>query len=167
MSEKDITCCFSGHRIIAKEEIPSLCQDLENSIENLILKGVTRFAAGGALGFDTLCAKAVLYLKQKYPEISLLLILPCKDQAKNWRNTERALYEDIKSQSDGVIYTGENYTAGCMHIRNRALVDMSSHIICFLKRNSGGTAYTVNYAKENGLNIINLAENEVQEKIDI
>ena len=51
----------------------------------------------------------------------------------------------------------EAYTQGCMHRRNRHLVDHSSVCICYLTGSSGGTAYTVNYARKQGLEIINIA----------
>ena len=37
------------------------------------------------------------------------------------------------------------------------MVDNSSVCVCYLNRESGGTAYTVDYARKNGLEIINLA----------
>ncbi len=40
---------------------------------------------------------------------------------------------------------------------NRYLVDNSGVCVCYLTRDAGGTAYTVNYAKRQGLEIINLA----------
>lgn len=162
-----MTCCFSGHRFIKKAFLERLSNDLYKSIEELIEKGVTRFAAGGALGFDTLAAKTVLKAKEKYPHIELLLILPCKNQAERWREKDKAIYENIKEQSDTIIYTTEFYVDGCMQARNRALVDMSSFLICFKERDSGGAAYTVNYAVNEGLKIINLAENPLQQEIDV
>ena len=45
-----------------------------------------------------------------------------------------------------------------MQKRNRHLVDNSSLCISYLTSDSGGTAYTVDYAKANGLKVINLAE---------
>lgn len=45
-----------------------------------------------------------------------------------------------------------------MHRRNRHLVDNSGVCVCYLTRNSGGTAYTVNYAKKQGVNVFNIAE---------
>lgn len=45
-----------------------------------------------------------------------------------------------------------------MHKRNRHLVDNSSRCICFLTEKTGGTFYTVNYASEHGLTIINVAK---------
>lgn len=45
-----------------------------------------------------------------------------------------------------------------MQKRNRHLVDNSSACICYLTKPTGGTAYTVNYASEHGLMIINIAQ---------
>lgn len=75
-------CCFTGHRHIPEEYYETLKQQLRQEIENLILKGVCYFGAGGALGFDTLAALTVLELKQQYPLIKLILVLPCPKQAK-------------------------------------------------------------------------------------
>ena len=45
----------------------------------------------------------------------------------------------------------------CMLKRNRHLVDGSSVCIAYLAQEKGGTAYTVNYAKEHGLTVLNIA----------
>ena len=50
--------------------------------------------------------------------------------------------------ADKVVYTSQDYYSGCMHKRNRHLVDNSSRCICFLNEKTGGTFYTVNYASE-------------------
>ena len=60
--------------------------------------------------------------------------------------------------ADKIVYTSENYYNGCMHKRNRHLVDNSSLCIAYLTKESGGTAYTVNYARQNGLTIINVGK---------
>ena len=60
-------------------------------------------------------------------------------------------------RSDKVVYTARQYTRGCMFKRNRHLVDNSSVCVCYLTKDSGGTAYTVDYAEKKGLEIINLA----------
>lgn len=44
-----------------------------------------------------------------------------------------------------------------MHKRNRHLVNDSSVCVCYQTRLGGGTAYTVGYAKEKGLAIIDVA----------
>ena len=63
----------------------------------------------------------------------------------------------IKAQADKVVYMAQQYTPGCMHKRNRHLVDHSGVCVCYLTKESGGTAYTVNYAKRHGVEIINIA----------
>ena len=45
-----------------------------------------------------------------------------------------------------------------MHKRNRHLVDNSSLCICYLTKQSGGTAYTVSYAESHDLKIVNVAQ---------
>ena len=116
-------------------------------IIKLIEDGYLYFCAGGALGFDTLAAQTVLDLKSDYPQIQLILVLPCLSQADSWSSAEKVIYEKVRSSADKVVYTSKEYTKGCMHKRNRHLVDNSSACICYLTEDTGGTAYTVKYAK--------------------
>ena len=151
------TCCFTGHREIPPEKRAEIAGRLEQVIVNLYQRGVRFYGAGGARGFDTLAARTVLKLKPSYPKIKLILVLPCLTQTRGWRPEDIAEYERIKAQADKVVYTAQQYTRGCMHKRNRHLVNHSSVCVCYLNRESGGTAYTVRYARKKGLEIINLA----------
>ena len=157
---RDKTACFTGHRKIASEQQRIVAERLKQTVEKLILNGYCYFGAGGALGFDTLAAECVLYLKKQYPQIKLILVLPCKTQTRGWDSEDIAIYEQIKAQADKVVYTSEEYTRGCMFKRNRHLVDNSSVCIAYLTESKGGTAYTVNYAKQKKIKVINLAERE-------
>lgn len=151
------TCCFSGHRRIPNEDLFIVKQKLMKAISSAIKDGYIYFGAGGALGFDTLAAQTVLEMKKQYAQIRLILVLPCLSQARYWREQDISEYERIKRSADKVIYTSQEYTYDCMHKRNRHLVNNSSLCICYLKEQSGGTAYTVNYAESRGLNIINVS----------
>lgn len=155
MREK--TACFTGHRKIPPESISELSQRLKNTLLRLIEEGYMYFGAGGALGFDTLAAQCVLSLKNQHPHIKLILVLPCITQTKGWSENDIAIYEEIKSQADKVVYTSREYSRGCMFKRNRHLVDCSSVCVAYLTQKKGGTAYTVNYAKEHGLTFYNIA----------
>ncbi len=155
---KKITACFSGHRKIPPEQYEMIARRLKRETTKLIEKGYLYFGAGGALGFDTLAAQTILNLKKDYPQIKLILVLPCLSQADSWDEDDRAIYEETKSKADKVVYTSRDYTRGCMHKRNRHLIDCSSTCVCFLKESFGGTAYTVKYAIQNGLDVINVAE---------
>ena len=152
-----ITCCFTGHRSIPVAERTEIAQRLAEEIQELVRQGVKYFGAGGALGFDTLAAKTVLSLKTQYPHIKLILVLPCRDQADRWNVYDKKVYNDILERADKLVYTAEQYASGCMHRRNRHLVEHSDVCVCYCTKNYGGTAYTVNYAIQRGLRVINLA----------
>jgi len=124
------------------------------AIEKLIKEGVTTFKAGGAVGFDTVCAQAVLGLREKHPGVRLELILPCTRQERNWNTRDKRVYREIIEAADSVEFLAEHYYDGCMQTRNRALVNGSGYCVAYLARHYGGTYYTVNYAKEQGLEII-------------
>lgn len=153
---KQQTCCFSGHRIISANKRAEVQKHLEHEILNLISQGVQYFGAGGAFGFDTIAALTVLKLKRKFLHIKLIMVLPCKEQTKGWDDKDIKIYNQILTFADKVVYTSEQYYNGCMHKRNRHLVNNSGFCICYLKIKSGGTAYTVNYARKQGLSITNI-----------
>lgn len=156
MREK--TVCFTGHRIIPPETRASLSAQLLNEIQTLVEDGYCYFGAGGALGFDILAAQAVLQLRHNFPQIRLILVLPCKEQTRGWPTADVDTYNEILHHADKVVYTAEHYYRGCMFKRNRHVVDNSSVCICYLTSNHGGTAYTVQYAQSQQLKIINLAD---------
>ncbi|WP_040196353.1 SLOG family protein [Candidatus Soleaferrea massiliensis] len=155
---KSLTCAFSGHRNIPTIKLPAIQKHLEEEIVHLIHQGVLYFIAGGALGFDTLCAITVLRLKGSFPKIKLLLALPCKNQAEKWNKADAEIYQNILNRADRIIYTSHDYSRGCMHRRNRYMADHSDYMICYLTQQTGGTKYTVDYAVSKGVNVINIYE---------
>ena len=110
------------------------------------------------MGFDTLAAQTILKLRKELPQLRLILVLPCLSQADRWSLRDKLTYKKIIAAANKVVYTSKQYTRDCMFVRNRHLVDYSGTCVCYLTKSTGGTAYTVNYAKQNGLRIINLAE---------
>ena len=153
-------CCFTGHRVIPAEELETLTQKTEDIVRRLAKEGFVFFIAGGALGFDTLAAETVLRLREtEFPDIYLLLAIPCENQAAAWPPTERARYERIRSEADKTRVLAEHYYNGCMQVRNRYMVDHASLCVCYMAKPTGGTASTVRYAKKEKLTVINLAEN--------
>ena len=151
------TCCFTGHRQIPPQERENIAEKLESVIVSLYQRGVRYYGAGGALGFDTVAAQTVIHLRESCPGTKLILVLPCLTQTRGWGAGDAAEYERIKVLADKIVYTTQQYTPGCWHKRNRHLVDHSGVCVCYLTKESGGTAYTVRYAKEQGLEIINIA----------
>ena len=155
---REQVCCFTGHRRIPQNELKGIEERLEATITELYSRGVVYYGAGGALGFDTLAAETVMRLRDGIlPNLRLILVLPCLNQTKGWKAEDVARYEEIKRKANKVKYVSQEYTSECMCKRNRHLVDGSSVCVCYQMQNTGGTAYTVQYAKRQGLRVINVA----------
>ena len=67
------SCFFIGHREASSELLPVLRQTIEKHICEY---GVTEFIVGGYGAFDHLAARAVILLRQQYPQITLYLLIP-------------------------------------------------------------------------------------------
>ncbi|NLI53405.1 MAG: DUF1273 domain-containing protein [Clostridiales bacterium] len=164
--ERSVGCCFTGHRPNA---LPALGNERTEEMQTLIFllerataaaqdDGATEFYVGGAQGFDTLAAEAVLRLQAQSPGLSLHLALPGRDQTEGWSESDCARYEAILSGAASVWYAAERCSPESMRRRNRYLVDHAGRCIAYLRRMRGGTLYTVNYALDSSILVDNLAE---------
>ena len=160
--DRNASCSFTGHRAIPDGMAGYLLQRIKDGVTYLYSHGVKTYLTGGALGFDTLAAKAVIECRYVHEDIRLILVIPCRDQTRGWKQRDIETYEYIKGLADDVICLSEHYYNGCMHYRNRYLIDNSSSCICYLTQAKGGTAYTVSYARHMGLSIFNLAQKELE-----
>lgn len=149
--EINYSCSFSGHRILGKDFNRELLKDV---IKEVIKRGYTTFLVGMAIGFDTECFDILNNLKKENENIKIIACLPCRNQDKSFRKEQKQKYQINLSKADKIICLNEEYINGCMHQRNRFMVDNSSILINYLRYNKGGTLYTVNYAKKKGKEII-------------
>ena len=157
--DKSKTLFFTGHRNAYKTEGARDYEALEKAIASFIDKGYKYFISGGAIGFDTMAAECVLKLKRKGACVSLIFMLPCREQDIKWSEWERKKYRKLLAEADRVIYIQEHYTRTCMYERNRAMADASSACIAYCTKRSGGTAYTISYAIQKGIPVVNIALN--------
>lgn len=157
---KELTACFTGHRKIAPQDLATVKQRLQEQIENLIEKGVKTFLCGGAIGFDMLAGQTILGLKEKYPAIKLVLVLPCRNQDEEWGDADKTSYRKLLSAAAASFYVAEEYSKSCMKNRNQRLVDDGDYCIAYMT-NSGrsGTAQTVRMAQKKPIPVFNLANN--------
>ena len=146
-------CAFTGHRNLAGYDFDEL--PLARVVTNLVKNGVKRFLCGMAVGFDMKAAQTVIVLKRSY-DIELVACLPCSNQSERFSAKNKMLYDEILACCDEVIVLEDEYSKGCMLRRDRFMVDNCDTVVCFLRKNSGGTYYTVNYAKETGKKLIEL-----------
>ena len=154
---KDISVCFTGHRIIAPEDLDSLSLSLQKVLECLYQRGFRDFFSGAALGFDVLAAEHVLELRSHHPDVQLHLAIPCSSQADRWRTDDCHRYERLLYNADATHVLSKQYYEGCMQVRNRFMVDRSALCLCYLRHMKGGTMSTVSYAMEQSCPVLNLA----------
>ena len=157
-SKRDRTACFAGHRRINKSNIENLALRLDRVIEKLTKQGIIYFGCGGAEGFDQLAAYAVIKAKKINPSLKLIMILPSKNHDSRWSGMDRRTFQQIIKNADKVAFISERYNDGCVKKRNIHLVKHSSICVAYMKYPDSNTGQIVNYACENGLKIINLAD---------
>lgn len=136
------SCVFTGHRDLEKDFSP---RKLKKEIKNAVEKGVFTFYNGMAMGFDLIAAETVLSLKKKNPQIKLIACIPCYGQEKHFSEQDKARYAAILKKADEQVLLSEYYYRGCMHVRDKYMVDRADMMICYCKKETGGAAFTLHY----------------------
>lgn len=147
---RENACAFTGHRQLGGDFDRQL---LERVTESLIRRGVNTFLCGMARGFDLAAAEIVLKLKAAY-KIKLVACIPYEGQADYFSSSDRERYFNILEYCDEKKVFAKSYNRYCMFARDRYMVENCSVLVCYLRKNSGGTYYTVNCAKSAGVKII-------------
>ena len=155
MREK--TALFTGHRTVPTSVLPLLTQKLDETITRLVAQGITIFVSGGAVGFDQLAAAAVLKARETNPDVTLVIMQPCRDQDARWKLEDQFAYRRLLNAADRTVCLSEQYYQGCMEARNKVMVEISSVCVAYFTRGRTGTAQTIRMAREQGLTVINLA----------
>ena len=107
---KSLQYAFLDIEKIPPEQSSEIVRRLENELLKLIDEDYETYLTGGALGFDTIAAQTFINLKQQYLLTKLILALPCLSQSKNWSDSGKQMYEDVKGQADKIVYTSHKYT---------------------------------------------------------
>ena len=157
------TACVTGHR---SQKLPwkfnenderciRMKQKLKEEFIKAIERGYTTFITGMALGFDMICAEILLELKKKYKFIKIIGALPCRNQDKLWPAKEKERYRKLLDKLDAIRCIYNEYNgAECMHERNHYMVSNSSLIIALYNGLPGGTQKTIEFAKQQGLDVV-------------
>ncbi len=146
------TCSFTGHRIINKD---FNTEKLKEIILKLIDIGYNTFLVGMAIGFDTVAFKVLEEIRLNN-DIKIIACIPCVKQSLKFNMKQKTEYDRMLCSADEKIYVGKNYTSNCMQKRNEFMVNKSSCVISYLKRDYGGTANTVKYAVKKGVKVIEI-----------
>ncbi len=163
MMEIDITktCCFTGHRpekLRGTEE--NIKSRLAEEIQNAINDGFTTFITGMALGVDTWAAQEVMRQKSANSDIKMICAVPFKGVEKNRTLEEQALFNAILNDADMVDYICTKYQYWVFQARDRWMVDHAARVIAVFNGTPGGTAITVNIAKEKNREIVMIEDDD-------
>ena len=166
MKNKSIckTCAFTGYRPSKMpwgyNESDARCAEfrfrLREALEYLIGQGYTDFMSGGALGFDQMAARIVLSLREKYPWVRLIMVIPFDGQADKWSQEQRGRWLEIIKASDRVIHLSHSYDKGVFFRRNHYMVDHADLLLAAYDGQPGGTAGTVAYARRHGVRVVRI-----------
>lgn len=166
-TDRAVTCCFSGYRV---EKMPFAANDpridtlnaaLDRTIADASALGYAVFFSGMSTGFDLWAAEAVLRARNTLP-VQLFCAIPFDRQADRYSPAWKRRFNHCLLAADRVFALSRDYYTGCYAARNRFMVDASSLLICYFDGKPGGTAQTVRMASQNGLQIVNLADDQMQ-----
>ena len=157
-------CAFAGYRPAKMpwgyDERDARCAEfrfrLRESLEYLIGRGYVDFMSGGALGFDLMAAEMVLSLREKYPWIRLIMVIPFDGQADKWTEEQRRRWLWVIEASDRVVHVSHAYDKGVFFRRNHYLVEHADLLLAAYDGKPGGTAGTVAYARRHGTRVARL-----------
>lgn len=146
----DTACCFFGHR--------DIFENIESDLENAVIKVIENsdvkiFMVGDHGRFDALCASTVRKLKKRYKDVKLYLV---KAYFSNELNTNKIYYEQLYDDVivPDVVLDAHYKTA--IGIRNRWMIDNSSYVITYVRRDFGGAYKAEKYAEKESKAIIKI-----------
>ena len=147
-------CAFTGHRPEhlpwGRDEDDPRCRALKillrRTVQQVYDRGFRTFLCGMARGCDTYFCEEVLQLRRRVQDITLEAAIPCLSQSDGWTAAQQERYRDLLELCNYRTVVQEKYDPGCMHRRNRYMVDRSSLLLAVHDGSPGGTRYTIEYA---------------------
>lgn len=155
-NSRSMGCSFTGHRELGRIDYERLHGIIDRAIAYAYENGCRIFYDGGALGFDLEAAERVILFRRSHPDVRLILLLPCPEQAEHWSASQKFRYENILRSADEVFYIDNHYSAGCMQRRNAELVRRADMLVAYLSHGRSGAGQTVAMAKRKGIPVFNL-----------
>ena len=153
------SCFFIGHREADERLLPRL----ELTIKRLIAEENVRFFyVGGYGGFDRIAAAATKRAKQKYPDITLMLVLPYHPAE---RPTEAPDGFDGTYHPEGLENTPRRYAI----VRtNQIMVNTCEWLVCYVRHGASNSRNLLEYARRREekslIQIINIGESEAEKE---
>ena len=165
LNKKNISVAFTGYRPdklpgggnYLNEATSYLINLIYDAIDCAYINGYSVFYTGLAMGYDILCAEMALrYKKLTGNNITLIGVRPFPKQNSKWEKSWVERYDYVLNNCDEVVTISASYNISAYHIRNKYMVDRARCVITYFDGQPGGTASTLAYARQNGVEIINL-----------
>ena len=155
MSLSTYTVSFFGHR-----EIPNMLT-LEDGLLRIIRDIITdheyvEFLVGRNGNFNQLAASTIRQAIRKYGcgNAARILVLPYSKA--EYRDNQRE-YHEYYDEVEICTASFQAHPKAAIQVRNKAMVDRSDLVLCYIQHKNGGAYKTIKYAEEQGKTIVNLA----------
>ena len=150
------TVSFFGHRFINNFRL------IEDRLEEVLIKLLKEheyvdFLVGRNGDFDQLVSSTIKRVKREFRDdnCSHILVLPYNSsQFQNNEDSFAEYYDEIEICPEA----NAAHFKAAFQTRNRAMIDRSDLIICYIDHNSGGAYQSVQYALKQEKEVINLAD---------
>ncbi|MBP3360293.1 MAG: DUF1273 family protein [Clostridia bacterium] len=137
---------FCGHGNVQYSD--EIRESLYTIIEDLIKQGADEFLLGGYGSFDLMAAHTVKSLKEKYPHIESVLVVPY---------INRGFDKDLYDCSEYPPLENVPMRFAILK-RNEWMVRSADVIVAYISHDWGGAAKTLSYARRKKKRIINIFE---------
>lgn len=108
------------------------------------------------MGVDIWAGQIIVERRQANPEIHLIAANPYPGFGFRWKQEWRDQYHQLLKDADLVRNISDHYVDNCFMKRNIWMVDHSNLVIAVFNGASGGTKNTIEYAQQEGIQIIQM-----------
>ena len=147
-----LSCALTGHRELPADFDKNALYDV---LETLIEEGYRTFYCGMAQGFDLTALACLVDLKRKY-RLFLEACIPFEGQQRHYPPQDKGDYDYLLQWCDRKTVLFDRYCDGCFLARDRYMVDRADVVLAYCTKDTGGTAYTVRYARRKGVPVRNV-----------
>ncbi len=145
-------CCFLG---LAPEKIRRPVDDVKIDLENEILaaikEGYTTFITGIMQGTEIWAGNIVVRLKDRFPDLKLIAVLPFPECTESWDNDWKLKGDSLLAKADLVKIISSDCSVAAYSERICWMASHASRMIAVSDGISRSTGESIRYARERHL----------------
>lgn len=162
---KEMKCCFIGHRRVCCNISDKLLSAIQNEIDN----GCRKFIVGTHGQFDELALSACKEARRKYNkdiaiEVAITSINQVKSRVHYYDDFDKEIYTPYSDVKTFMYEIEETHYKQKITVSNKKMVNDCDRMICYVDVNEyrSGAKTAMCYAQKCGLKITNLFREEEQ-----